>query len=216
LTYSIARSEKTTSFLVDKGVPRAGARESIDSSKIGEIFAVGGENVIRWYDGKNLLLKTPIGIRIRLGKQNFVREAQNDFPILKNYLGKYLPREVSIVVSKDKKKFSIVQTFVDGSVLKKSDLKIRTIKKQFIDVVNQNKLMEKEKNISWDFFGAWSLFLGNKNRIGNLLVTPDRKVKIIDIGTVRIGRKGQPFIIWLIIKWAIGRQRRYIASLCDF
>jgi hypothetical protein len=176
----------------------------IDASKIGPIFAVGGENLIRRYKG-GYLLKSPIGIRIRLGKERFVKEVVEDFPILKRYFKDFLP-EVHVVVKDNGKSFDLLQKFVEGEILHKRDLVNKKLKDQFVQLVKLNQSMEQKEKISWDFFGAWSLFLGNKNRIGNIVVTPDNNLKFIDIGTMRLEKREQPLLIWLIIKWATRRQ----------
>ncbi|MBU1104776.1 hypothetical protein L6255_01525 [Candidatus Parcubacteria bacterium] len=185
----------------------------VDPSKKGKLFTVGGENIIHHY-GNGYLLKSPIGIRIRLGKENFVNEVVTDFPILKKYLGEFLP-EVSVVpqTQNNKPYFNILQKFVEGKVLCEKDLKNQEIKNQFVNLVKQNKEMEEEHKISWDFFGAESLFLGNKSKVANLFITPRNELKIIDIGTMRLERRGQPLLVWAIILWAHRRQKHYLDFL---
>jgi len=185
----------------------------IDPNKKGALFTVGGENIIHHYEG-GYLLKSPIGIRIRLGGTKFVDEVVNDFPILKKYLGSFLP-EVSVVpvTQNNKPYFEILQKFVEGKVLTRKDLRDSNLKDQFIKLIQLNLALEKEQKISWDFFGAESLFLGNKAKVNNLLVTPEGKIKIIDIGTMRLERRGQPFLVWAIILWAKKRQDSYLDFL---
>ncbi|PIS23306.1 hypothetical protein COT49_00455 [candidate division WWE3 bacterium CG08_land_8_20_14_0_20_40_13] len=183
----------------------------IDPSKIGPVFAVGGENLIRKYD-EGYLLKSPIGIRIRLGKEKYVKEVVEDFPILKKYFKDFLP-EVHVIVKDNEKSFDLLQKFVEGRILHKSDLVDQKLKDQFVKLIQLNQLMEDKEKISWDFFGAWSLFLGNKDRVGNIVVTPENNLGFIDIGTMRLEKRGQPLLVWLIIKWAARRQRSCLKYL---
>jgi len=185
----------------------------IDKSKIGKIFAVGGENIIRKYQG-GYLLKSPIGIRIRLGRKNFVKEQEEDFPKLKKYFSKFLP-EVHLILNKDKSSFDILQKFVEGDLLTKSHLNNPAIKTQLNTLFAINCQMEEKENLSWDFFGAKSLFLGNKDVVGNLVVTKDNSLKFIDIGTMRIKKGNQPLLVWLIIWWAVKRQRKCLEYLLN-
>ncbi|MFH2108873.1 MAG: hypothetical protein ABII16_00200 [Patescibacteria group bacterium] len=185
----------------------------VDPSKKGKLFTVGGENIIHHY-GNGYLLKSPIGIRIRLGKENFVNEVVTDFPILKKYLGEFLP-EVNVVPREQNGKpyFEILQKLVEGKALRKNDLSDKNLKDQFVQLVKSNQIMEKEQRISWDFFGAESLFLGNKSKVANLFITPRNELKIIDIGTMRLERRGQPLLVWAIILWAHRRQKHYLDFL---
>lgn len=184
----------------------------IKKTKIGGFIALGGEHLVMAY-GSDCVIKIPFGLRYFLRPRQYTGRIQDDYDILKKYFGDYFI-ETEVRVNKKKDWYALVQRKYAGRVLTKKDLDSDpNIKAQFLEIVSLNKKLTEERNITWDFFGAWCFVFSSGTTIANIILE-DGKLKMADIGLIYLNNKNAAhWLIKAIVGWAIKKQKRFLKNL---
>jgi hypothetical protein len=183
-----------------------------DSKKIGKIISISGEHIVYQYGNKKVI-KFPFGPIYLFDSIDAYNKAARDFKLIKRYLKDYIVNFKIFFYEHNKhKKYCIIQDFVVGKPYRLSDSKNLPLKKQLLKIVSANRKMEKETGFVLEYFGIKVLvFHFFFQRMDNVIVTQDNRLKIIDNGLISaIKPITKSKILTFVINWAIKRQKKLL------
>ncbi|MDO8660138.1 MAG: hypothetical protein Q7K54_06125 [Candidatus Parcubacteria bacterium] len=173
---------------------------SYNKTKIGKLFAFGGEHLVYEYD-TDFVIKFSF-LYFILG-QKAREKAEKDYATCGKFFGKYI-LETEIAISPNKKHIVHIQPKIKGHFLVKKDLQKDIVRQQFIEIVDGYYSMTKAGNAEVDFIGRAGIF----NRcLSNIFVTENNELFIIDATLLDVNTKGflTPFV-FLLRKFVVWRQ----------
>lgn len=179
-----------------------------DRKLIGKFLSVGAENIVYHYNGNKEVIKFPLIISLRYlwNQEKYCTELQSGYEILKAHLPQNINKSKIFVYKIGKKTtYAVIEPFIDGKAITKSDLQDEAIKKQLTEIVGAKNELEKKYDLFLDLFGIWGLFFFGKTKILNILVEKNtKKLFLVDIGTADL--KDSRLIISILLKFAHWRQ----------
>jgi len=179
---------------------------------IGGFIAIGAENIVYYYNNNKEVIKFPLIISLRYSwdSEKYCNELKNGYEILKNNLPQSInDSRIYFYKSGGKTKYVVIEPFIDGQALTKSDLEDDLVKKQFLEIIATKNRLETKEYLFLDIFGVWGLFFIGKIKVPNILVEKNtKKLFLIDIGTANL--KDSRLIISMLLKFAHWRQNKLL------
>lgn len=124
-----------------------------------------------------------------------------DYDLCRKYFGDYVLETKEVFSGK---KIGRLQIFIEGVPLEYFHLKDSKIKKQFNDILRQQDRLKEESGSPLDLIGVKGAFRG---QLGNILVTTDNRLVIID--TSLFNAKGSGILSVIITPvFFVARQRQ--------
>ena len=179
-----------------------------DPQKLGRRFRFSGEHSVFRY-GEDKIIKFPSGPIHKFSADEALRKIKNEVHLVKKYLdGFVIPTELYFYKEKGTKTYCIIQDFIQGRPLKLADMQDENLKKQLQELFRANQEMFKTTRYTLEFFGLTGLLFHAFNKtMENIIVTPDNKLRIIDIGLISdLNMVSSSFILRWFIQWAMKRQ----------
>lgn len=189
------------------------SRMKVEEDKIGGIVSLGGEHVVREYH-HDMVIKSPFGLRFILQRGKVMDGLTSQYKLLKSHFGDYL-HDTKIVVEVDHRRYVYLQKRLKGQLLSSKLMKDPKVAKQFQEIVEINRRVMKEKNITWEFFGALGLLFTHDKYVRNCLVLPDGTVKMIDVGIIPLDISNQHLFLRGLLRWALKKQEEYLKSFME-
>lgn len=173
-------------------------------SKVGNLLGWGGEHVVYTY-GEHEVIKYSWWILLS-GKHGVARLLE-DYHVGEHYFGPYM-HPTDIRTWNDGSSAIEIQPKLTCRALDQSDLEDQTILTQFRDILARDQHMYAELGYSFDMFGFKGLLGRRPHReVANILVTPEKKLVLIDFTTLRVTGVLIELPIGLFIRMARVRQK---------
>lgn len=183
-----------------------------DKKLIGKFLSVGAENVVYHYNNNREVIKFPLSISLRYlwDPEKYCIDLKKGYAILKRHLPQNINQSnIHLYKTGKKTRYAVIEPFIDGKALEKSDLSDEIVKKQFLEIVNVKNKLELAESLFLDLFGIWGLFFLGRLRVPNVLVEKNtKKLFVVDIGTADL--KDPRFIISILLKFAHWRQNKLL------
>ena len=144
-----------------------------DKTKIGKLISAGSEHIVFNYDN-NKVIKFSI-IDFLLGRNKGLKRANSELSVCKQYFGGYI-LETQIVTSVNLRYIAQIQPKVTKRYLKIDDMTNPSIRKQFIEIIQNYERLIADGNPEIDLTGQAGLF---KQRFSNIFIV-DNQLTIID------------------------------------
>lgn len=127
-----------------------------ERKKIGALIAIGGEHIVRRY-GARQVIKFPFGPRYFLDQHKHCENVARDEEVARKYFSQYLiDRQVFFYPSRSgRPTYAIIEPFITGRHMKRSDLDNSEIRRQFEEIVAINRDMYTQEELLFDMFGIW-------------------------------------------------------------
>jgi len=176
-------------------------------NKIKKFIGWGGEHLVFQY-GDTQVIK--FSLHVFIAGKSAVDKIIEDYKIGKKYFNSYI-LDTEILPYKKGKRCVEIQEKINIRFLEKKDLQTDLIKQQFNDIMKRHNKMEKEIGVAFDLFGREGLFRIKPKVVGNILVTPDNKLVLIDFTVLNLKKlKLREIPIWFLIEWAKRRQKKLL------
>ena len=181
---------------------------SYDSSKIGKLIAIGAEHVVYSYDNDKVI-KFPRGIWYWLNRSKFVDNMRRNQEVIKTRFREYLIDRDAIFYDNS---YVIIEPFIVGRRVRRSDLSNCDIKNQFREIILINDKMMRDDNISLEFFGLWGLLFKGREEVANIMLEEKTgRLIIIDPGALHFGvHRDRSILSRTIIKYVLFQQRHLL------
>lgn len=178
-------------------------------NKIGRCIGWGGEHLVFEY-GEDQVIK--FSLHVLLSGKSAVDKIQYDYDQGLKYFQDYI-WPTDIITWHNGSKCIEIQQKVQCRFLRKDDLCHPIVKQQFVDIMSRYDHMATETNQVFDLLGREGLLKRKLNYISNILITPERKLILIDFTILNINKpKFREWPLRLIIMWARYRQKKLLLS----
>lgn len=184
-----------------------------DENKVGKRLSLSGEHSVYQYGDKQVI-KFPIGPIYRANSEEAYLKVANEAKLAETYLAEFMvPFEVLTYIKKGRKKYCIIQNFVKGEALKIKFMQDPELRSRLQKLIDANNIMYSSSGFTVELFGIRRLIVhGLIPEMQNVLILPDRSLKIIDFGMISdtMMVSSSP-LVRMVIQWAVKRQKKLLA-----
>jgi len=183
-----------------------------DEGKVGKRLSISGEHSVYKY-GENQVIKFPVGPIYYADPEEAYQKVSNEARLAESYLRDFIvPFEVLTYIKKGKKKYCIIQKYIEGRPLTIKDMRDPNLRAELKRLTDANNIMYNSSGFTVEFFGikrlVWHAF---SPKMENVLLMPNGKLKIIDFGmisdTMMVSSSQS---VRFVIQWAVKRQRKLL------
>lgn len=182
-------------------------KKPYDSSLVGRFLGSGGEHIVFAYD-RDLVIK--YSLHFTVTGAGAIEKKRSDYKLADTYFKEYVV-PVDIRDWNNGSKAVEIQQRVECRHLYVKDLAMPEVYEQFQDILVRYKKMHEETGKLFDFFGFFGLIgFRLRHSIGNVRITSENKLVIVDFATMHLVPQWYEWPLWLFIEWAKGRQKRLL------
>jgi len=163
--------------------------EHYDPSRIGQcISLLFGEHTVYRYGESEVIKFSHVTHLLRDNEINYLRR---DIEIGEKYFGEYMV-PTRIATRADGKRPVLIQPFVHGRILEKSDLKNPALAQQYRDIINRHRRLLEDGHPAIDLMSGIGFLLGKPR---NIYLTDEGMLRLIDVTSVEMF--SAPFRAWV-------------------